>query len=335
MCHLSLKFLKPLMCIGSIAVLVSCASSVQEPPDFNRIQLVTQGSIIAKDTLPRSLRAAADLATSFIPGVGGFVAREVTNRRLSQVGEEIQVTMANFLENEVSRHLTCEIRESGYELASTTNLPRGVAWLKQEDVEDVNDRESFYDYLQNNLGLNNSWSVDTSADAILFVHYYMVFEDESVADYVDELEGEQAVVYWFLVPTDQTSGLFYADSDDVTVGQNYLEATSTLEVAEILDTLILTDSWPTLNFIPDPSCSARSYIYNEIVTNLDQESDREAVEEFLEKHDINYRSGSSGQTLIGTYDWENSNRNIASEPAEVTIYIGAGRRGTFERFRVE
>ena len=163
----------------------------------------------------------------------------------------------------------------------------------------------------------------------------MVFEDESVADYVDELEGEQAVVYWFLVPTDQTSDLFYADSDSIAVGDGYIGATSWLDVSEILDTLILTDSWPTLNFNPDPSCSARSYIYNEITTSLDQESDRETVEEFLEKHDINFRRGSNNQSLIGTYNWETSNRNISSEPAEVTIYVGAGRRGRFERFRVE
>ena len=77
---------------------------------------------------------------------------------------------------------------------------------------------------------------------MLFVHYYMVFEDESVADYVDELEGEQAVVYWFLVPTDQTSDLFYADSDSKAEGDGNIGATSWLAVSENHDTLILTDS---------------------------------------------------------------------------------------------
>ena len=152
---------------------------------------------------------------------------------------------------------------------------------------------------------------------------------------LDELEGEQAAVHWFLVPTDQTSDLLYSDYDSIAVGDGYIGATSWLDVSEILDTLILTNSWPTLNFTPDPSCSARSYIYNEIATSLNQESDREAVEEFLEKHDINFRRGSNNQSLIGTYNWETSNRNISSEPAEVTIYVGAGRRGRFERFRVE
>ena len=335
MCRFSLKFLKPLISLGSFSLLVNCASPAQTPPSFNRIQLVTQGSITAKDTLSPSLRAASDIATILLPGVGGVIAKSALSRRLSQVGDEIQITTATFLENEISRHLTCEIRESGYELASLTTLPRGMEWLTEEDFEEINDRESLYAYLRSNLELNSSWSVDISADAMLFVHYYMVFEDESVADYVDELEGEQAVVYWFLVPTDQTSDLFYADSDSIAVGDGYIGATSWLDVSEILDTLILTGSWPTLNFIPDPSCSARSYIYNEITTSLDQESDREAVEEFLEKHDINFRRGSNNQSLIGTYTWETSNRNISSEPAEVTIYVGAGRRGRFERFRVE
>jgi len=335
MCCLSLKSLKPLLWLGSFSLLVNCAGQVQTPPSFNRIQLVTQGSITAKDALSPSFRAASDLAAILLPGVGGVIAKSALSQRLSQVGEEIQITTANFLENEISRHLTCEIHESGYELASITNLPRRMEWLKEEDLEEINDRESFYDYLRSNLELNTSWSVDIAADAVLFVHYYMVFEDESVANYVDELEGEQAAVYWFLVPTDQTLDLFYADSDSIAVGDGYIGATSWLDVSEILDTLILTDSWPTLNFIPDPSCSARSYIYYEIATSLDQESDREAVEEFLEKHDINFRRGNNNQSLIGTYNWETSNRNISSEPAEVTIYVGAGRRGRFERFRVE
>ena len=335
MCSLSLKFLKLLIWLGSFSILINCASRIQAPPSFKEIQLVTQGSIIAKDILSPSLRAASDIATILIPGVGGVIAKSALSRRLSKVGEEIQITTANFLENEISRHLTCEIRESGYELASVTNLPGGVEWLKQEDLEEINDRESFYTYLRNNLELNRSWSVDISADAILFVHYYMVFEEESVGDYVDELEGEQAEVYWFLVPTEQTSDLFYADSDSIAVGDGYIGATSWLDVSEILDTLILTDSWPTLKFTPDPSCSARSYIYNEISTSLNQGSDRDAVEEFLEKHDVIVRRGGNNQTLTGIYNWETSNRNIASKPAEVTIYVGAGRRGMFEGFRVE
>ena len=335
MCSLSLKFLKNLIWLGSFSILINCAGQIQAPPSFKKIQLVTQGSIIAKDILSPSLRAASDIATILIPGVGGVIAKSALSRRLSEVGKEIQITTANFLENEISRHLTCEIRESGYELASVTNLPGGVEWLKQEDLEEINDRQSFYTYLRSNLELNNSWSVDISADAILFVHYYMVFEEESVGDYVDELEGEQAEVYWVLVPTDQTSDLFYADSDSIAVGDGYIGATSWLDVSEILDTLILTDSWPTLNFTPDPSCSARSYIYNEISTSLDQGSDREAVEEFLELHDVIVRRGGNNLTLTGTYNWEISNRNITSKSAEVTIYVGAGRRGMFERFRVE
>ena len=156
-----------------------------------------------------------------------------------------------------------------------------------------------------------------------------------MADYVDELEGEQAEVYWFLVPTDQTSDLLYSDYDSIAVDDGYIGATSRLDVSEILDTLILTNSWPTLNFTPDPSCSARSYIYNEIATSLSQESDREAVEKFLEQHDIDFRRGNNNKTLTGTYIWNNSNRNIASGPAKVTIYVGAGRKGRFESFKVE
>jgi hypothetical protein len=91
----------------------------------------------------------------------------------------------------------------------------------------------------------------------------------------------------------------------------------------------------TLSFKVDPSCSARSYIYNEIATTLNQDSDREAVETFLEQHNINDRSGNNIQSLVGTYNWENSNRNIVSQSAEVTIYVRPGPRGTFERFRVE
>ena len=335
MCRPSLKFLKLLIWLGSFTIVLNCASPVQTPPRYDRIQLVVQGSIVAKDTLSPTLRAASDVATILLPGVGGVIAKSLVSRRLSQVGEEIQITNANFLEDEIYRHLTCAISESGYELASTINLPREMERLTQEELEEINDRKSFFAYLRSNLELNSSWSADISADAILFVHYYMVFEEESVADYVDELEGEQAVVYWFLVPTDQTSDLFYADSDSIAVEDGYIGATSWLNVSEILDTLILTNSWPTLNFTPDPSCSARSYIYNEIATSLDQESDREAVVKFLEKHNIDFRRGNNNQTLIGTYNWETSNRNISSGPAEVTIYIGAGRRGRFERFRVE
>ena len=126
MCRLSLKFLKPLISLGAFSLLVNCASPVQTPPSFNRIQLVTQGSITAKDTLSPSLRAASDIAAILLPGVGGVIAKSALSRRLSQVGDEIQITTATFLENEISRHLTCEIRESGYELASITNLPRGI-----------------------------------------------------------------------------------------------------------------------------------------------------------------------------------------------------------------
>ena len=335
MCRTNLKFLKLLVWLGSFSILVNCASPVHTPPHFDRIQLVVQGSIVAKDALSPALRAASDLATILLPGVGGVIAKSLVSRRLSQVGDEIQITNANFLENEIYRHLTCEISESGYELASTTTLPREIEWLSQEDLEKISDQETFYAYLRNNLELNNNWSVDISADAILLVQYYMVFEGESVADYVDELEGEQAAVYWILVPTDQTSDLLYSDYDSIAVGDGYIGATSWLDVSEILDTLILTNRWPIRNFTPDPSCSARSYIYNEIATSLDQESDREAVEKFLEKHDIDFRRGNNGQTLIGTYNLEISNRNIASSPAEVTIYVGAGRRGRFEGFRVE
>ena len=335
MCRPNLKFLKLLIWFGSFSILVNCVSPVQTPPRFDRIQLVLQGSIVAKDNLSPSLRAASDLATILLPGVGGVIAKSVVSRRLSQVGNEIQITNANFLEDEIHRHLTCEISESGYELASTTNLSREMEWLSQEDLQKINDRESFYAYLQNNLELNTNWSIDVSADAILLVHYFMVFEEESVADYVDELEGEQAAVHWFLVPTDQKSDSLYSDYDSIAVGDGYIGATSWLKVSEILDTLILTNSWPILNFTPDPSCSARSYIYNEIVTSLDQESDRKAVEKFLEQHDINFRRGINNQTLIGTYNWEIPDRNIASAPAKVTIYVGAGRRGRFERFRIE
>ena len=335
MCRPSLNFLKLLIWLGAFSILVNCASPVQTPPRFDRIQLVVQGSIVAKDTLSPTLRAASDIATILLPGVGGVIAKSVISRRLSQVGDEIQITNANFLENEIYRHLTCEISESGYELTSTTNLSREMEWLTQEDLQKIKDRETFYAYLRNNLELNSNWSVDISADAILLVNYYMVFEEESVADYVDELEGEQAEVYWFLVPTDQTSDLLYSDYDSIAVDDGYIGATSWLDVSEILDTLILTNSWPTLNFTPDPSCSARSYIYNEIATSLNQESDREAVEKFLEKHDIDFRRGNNNQTLIGTYTWDNSNRNIASGPAEVIIYVGADRKGRFESFRVE
>lgn len=335
MCRPSLKFLTLIIWLGSFSILVNCASPVRTPPHFDRIQLVVQGSIVAKDTLSPTLRAASDIATILLPGVGGVIAKSLVSRRLSQVGDEIQITNANFLENEIVRHLTCEISESGYELASTTNLPREIDWLTQEELQRINDRETFYAYLQDNLELNSNWSVDISADAILLVHYYMVFEEESVADYVDELEGEQAAVHWFLVPTDETSDLLYSDYDSIAVGDGYIGATSWLDVSEILDTLILTNSWPTLNFTPDPSCSARSYIYNEITTSLDQESNRGDVEKFLEKHDIDFRRGNNNQILVGTYNWDISNRNIASGPAEVTIFVGAGRRGRFERFRVE
>ena len=107
MCRFSLRFLKPLISLGSFSLLVNCASPVHTPPSFNRIQLVIQGSITAKDTLSPSLRAASDIATILLPGVGGVIVKSVLSRRLSQVGDEIQITTASFLENEISMHLTC------------------------------------------------------------------------------------------------------------------------------------------------------------------------------------------------------------------------------------
>ena len=95
-----------------------------------------------------------------------------------------------------------------------------------------------------------------------------------MADYVDELEGEQAEVYWFLVPIAiqyRQSGLLYSDYDSIAVDDGYIGATSWLDVSEILDTLILTNSWPTLNLsLQIHPVVSQSYIYNEIATSLNQ-----------------------------------------------------------------
>ena len=102
MCRPSLNFLKPLIWLGAFSILVNCASPAQTPPRFDTIQLVVQGSIVAKDTLSPTLRAASDIATILLPGVGGVIAKSALSRRLSQVGDEIQITTATFLENEIS-----------------------------------------------------------------------------------------------------------------------------------------------------------------------------------------------------------------------------------------
>ncbi|GIS51097.1 MAG: hypothetical protein Ct9H90mP25_5310 [Gammaproteobacteria bacterium] len=75
MCRPSLNFLKLLIWLGAFSILVNCASPVQIPPRFDRIQLVVQGSIVAKDTLSPTLRAASDIATILLPGVGGVIAK--------------------------------------------------------------------------------------------------------------------------------------------------------------------------------------------------------------------------------------------------------------------
>ena len=98
MCRPSLNFLKLLMVRCFFDFSEICASPVQIPPRFDRIQLVVQGSVVAKDTLSPTLRAASDIATILLPGVGGVIAKSLVSRRLSQVGDEIQITNANFLE---------------------------------------------------------------------------------------------------------------------------------------------------------------------------------------------------------------------------------------------
>lgn len=333
---------KPAFCTAlTFLCLTGCAGNVSEPTtvlaDFSNIHVVLQGTLIAKDSLSTPVRVIGDLAgtailgsaTSGLPRLPGFIvgntAGTAINRMLSSQGEELEITMASVLENEILRLLSCQIRETGFTISSTTNLPSGAEHLFLDELEQVDDAGSFFTYLEEYLQMNDTWQIDTEADSLLLVHYYLVFADESVGEYLDELSGELAFVTWGLAPANSSVDWIYGDS-------RQLERTpyQGLYLSEILRSLILTESWPVLSYQPDSACSAKSFIDSEVARKLSQSSNLSDLENFMNEHGIEYTRDRVERRLSGTYSPE-ENRNMVNEAVNIYLYYKGNGERSFER----
>ncbi len=308
--------------------LIGCTSNMNgiTEAELENIQVVVRGYARAKDSLNPALSPLISIATA---GTLGTVAAQATNVAgqifLYTYGEEIEVTMFEKLEAEVTRRLSCELREAGHRV-SLGILDRGVRFDDWEEFESADD---FYHYLESQLKLNESWALQADADAVLLFEYDMAFHERSVADYLDELAGDYAFVRYTVAATDRANDELFISSS-----HGALRDYSRMNLRQVLEDLVLVKQWPKNKHEPVASCSNESYLRLAIQRELQQGSSFEEITAFLDKHDIDYAKDGGRFTLSGVFK-PATGRDTIDGPVRLTVYYNNDSERTFRRAEFE